>query len=238
MPHSPLLLLLATLAATAATAAPAEDDDGYEETEALPQDELEGSSRFSLMTGWRYAPNGRFFDQYYSHPDRRGLERARGTIGGPLLMGCFAFSPINLIEVGIDLFTSYERMTFPGQPGLNAFTVGTLLGLRFQHKLEIGRYGLVPSVGALLGPVLMVAAFDGGQALESAPWSFGVTAGATLNLSEVWGLRFEYRLLSGRNAAEDVGPYDAVGNWFSVGLTYQFPSKSDRPMGRSILRPR
>jgi hypothetical protein len=232
MPHSPLLLLLATLAATAATAAPAEDDDGYEQTEALPQDELEGSSRFSLMTGWRYAPNGRFFDQYYSHPDRRGLERARGTIGGPLLMGCFAFSPINLIEVGIDLIATYERMELTGQPGLNVVGVGAIVDLRFQHKFELGRYGLVPSAGILLGPMFVASFFDGEDAVESAPQAFGVSVGATLHLSDVWGLRFDYRLLTGRGEAEDIGPFEAAGSWFSVGINYQFPSKPARPLRR------
>ena len=225
-----LLLLLATLAATAAAAAPAEDD-GYE-TEERPREELEGTRRFSLMTGWRYAPNGPFFDKYYSDPDHRGLERSRGAIGGPLLTGSFAYSPTNLIEVGIDLFATYERMEFPGQPGLNAFTFGALIGLRFQHELEIGSHGLVPSAGVLIGPMLAASFFDGGLAVENAPWSIGVTAGATLYLSEVWGLRFEYRLLSGRGLAEDIGPYEAAGSWFCVGLNYQLPKKSDRPMGR------
>ncbi len=231
MYRGPLLLLLATLAATAAAAAPAEDD-GYEETEERPQEDLEGSRRFSLMTGWRYASNDRFFDKYYSDPDHRGLERSRGAIGGPLLSGSFAYSPTNLIEVGIDLFATYERMEFPGQPGLNAFAFGALIGLRFQHQFEIGRHGLVPSAGVLLGPMLTASYFDEGLAVENAPWSIGVTAGATLYLSDVWGLRFEYRLLSGRGEAEDVGPYEAAGSWFSVGLDYQFPSKPDRPMRR------
>ena len=236
MSRSPLLLLLATLAATAAAAAPAEDegyDEGYEETEPLPQDELEGSSRFSLMTGWRYASNGRFFDQYYSHPDHRGLERGRGAIGGPLLMASFAYSPINLIEVGIDLYATYERMELTGQPGLNAVGVGALLDLRLQHKFELGRYGLVPSAGVLLGPMFAVSFFDGEDAVENSSQSFGVSVGATLYLSETWGLRLDYRLLTGRGEAEDIGPYDAAGSSFCVGLNYQFPSKP-RPLRRNF----
>ncbi|MCY1079270.1 hypothetical protein [Archangium lansingense] len=224
------LLLLATLAATAAAAAPAEDD-GYE-IEERPQKVLEGSSRLSLMTGWRYAPNGPFFDLYYSNPYRRGLERSRGAIGGPLLAGCFAYSPTNLLELGVELFTTYERMEFPGQPGLNAVAVGALVGLRVQHKFAIGHYGLVPSAGVLIGPTFAVSFFDFEGAVENAPWSLGVAAGATLYLSDEWGLRFEYRLLTGRGEAEDIGPYESAGNWFSMGLSYQFPSKPDRPMGR------
>ena len=229
------LLLLATLAATTAAAAPAEDDgydEGYEETEERPQDDLEGAGRFTFMPGWRYASNDRFFDLYYLHPNNRDLERSEGSIGGPLLTGCFAYSPTNLIELGIDLFASYERMTLTGQPGLNAVTYGALFGLRFQHKLDIGPYGLVPSAGVLVGPLISASYFDDGRAVEIVTQSMGVTAGATLYLSDVWGLRFEYRLLTGRGDAEDIGPYEAAGSWFSVGLNYQFPSKPDRPMGR------
>ncbi|KFE66166.1 hypothetical protein [Hyalangium minutum] len=225
-----LLLLLVVLAATPAAAAPAEDD-GYE-TEEKPRDELEGTSRFSLMTGWRYAPNGRFFDMYYLDPDNRGLKRSRGAMGGPLLTGSFAYSPINWFEVGLDLFATYERMALTGKPGLNAVTYGALFGLRFQHKFDIGSHGLVPSAGFLIGPMLVASYFDGGKALENFTQSIGVTAGATWYLSEAWGLRFEYRLLTGRGDVEDVGSYEGAGSWFSVGFNYQFPPKPDRPMGR------
>jgi hypothetical protein len=231
MSRSPLLLLLATLSATSAAAAP-QEDDGYEPTEEKPRNELEGSSRFTLSTGWRYAPNGRFFDAYYQDPDNAGLERSGGGIGGPLLSGGFAYSPINLIEVGIDLFATYERMKLTGQPGLNAVTYGALIGLRFQHKLELGPHGLVPSAGVLIGPMLAASYFDGDKAVENYTQSIGLTAGATVYLSEVWGLRFEYRLLTGRGEVEDIGTYEAAGSWFSVGLNYQFPTMEDRPMGR------
>lgn len=231
MSRSPLLLLLATLTAASAAAAPKEDD-GYDPDEEKPRNELEDTSRFTLSTGWRYAPNGRFFDAYYQDPDNAGLERSRSGFGGPLLAAGFAYSPINLIEVGIDLFATYERMNLTGQPGLNAVTYGALIGLRFQHKFELGPHGLVPSAGVLIGPMLATAYFDGGRAVENYTQSIGLNAGATLNLSEVWGLRFEYRLLTGRGEAEDIGTYEAAGSWFSVGLNYQFPLMESRPMGR------
>lgn len=229
MSRSPLLLLalLATILATASEA----QDDGYE-TGEKPRRELEHTSRFSLLTGWRYAPNGRFFDGYYQDPDNVGLERSGSGIGGPLLSGAFAYSPTNFFELGIDLFATYERFKLTGQPGLNAVTYGALIGLRFQHKFEVGPHGLIPSAGVLIGPMLAASYFDGGQAVENYTQSIGLTAGATVNLSEVWGLRFEYRLLTGRGEAEDIGPYEAAGSWFSVGLNYQFESAPDRPMGR------
>ena len=109
MSHGSLLILLVTLAASSASAQ-------YDE-EALPL-ELKGSGRFSLQTGWRYTPNTGFYDGYYSQVENRDLSRASGSIGGPLLTATFAYSFTNLIELGIDLFTTYERMRLTDQPGL------------------------------------------------------------------------------------------------------------------------
>ncbi|HVG62453.1 MAG TPA: hypothetical protein VNA24_28070 [Hyalangium sp.] len=225
MPRGSLLILLATLAASTASAQ-------YEEEEVSP--ELEGSSRFSLQTGWRYTPNTRFYNDYYSRAVNRGLPRAGGAIGGPLLTATFAYSITNLIELGIDLFATYERMQLTRQPGLNAITYGALMGLRFQKRLEIGPEGLIPSVGILTGPLLAASYFDGGRSVENFTQAFGASLGATLRLNDKWGLCFEYRFVFAKGEAENVGPYDAAGNWLSVGMTYQFPSARYRPMSRNF----
>ncbi|WNG44341.1 hypothetical protein F0U60_09630 [Archangium minus] len=228
MCRNPLLLLLVLLSASTAFAEYDEEYEEYDEEEAPPM--LEGSSRFSLQTGWRYTPNTRFYDEYYSHPRNLKLKRSAGAIGGPLLAATFAYSPMEWLELGIDLFATYERMQLTGQPGLNAMTFGSLVGLRVQKRLEIGPEGLVPSVGVLMGPLFAASYFDGGGSVENAAYTIGGTVGATLRLSEKWGLAFEYRLLFAKGVAEEVGVYDAIGNWFSVGMTYQLPSVSDRPM--------
>ena len=225
-----LLLLLVLLTASTASAQ-------YEEEEAPPMLELEGSSRFSLQTGWRYAPNTQFFDDYYSQVKNRNLTRAEGAIGGPLLTATFAYSPLEWLELGVDLFTTYERMLLTNKPGLNAMTFGALVGLRVQKLLEFGSTVLVPSVGVLMGPMFAVASFDGEPAVENGAQVVGGTVGATLRLGEKWGLVFEYRLLFGKGVAEEVGVYDALGNWFSVGMTYQLPDVPDRPMIKRFLAP-
>jgi hypothetical protein len=224
MSHGSLIILLVTLAASSASAQ-------YDDEEAPPP-ELVGSSRFSLQTGWRYTANTRFFDRYYSQEENRRLSRAGGAIGGPLLTATFAYSFTNLIELGIDLFATYERMRLTGQPGLNTVTYGALLGLRFQKRLELGPEGLIPSVGIVTGPLFAGAYFDGGRALETSNQTVGVSAGATLRLNPTWGLNFEYRLLVAQGEAEDVGKYNAGGHWFAMGMTYQFASEPDRPMSR------
>lgn len=221
MCRHPLLLLLVLLTASIASAQ-------YDEEE-LPQP-LEGSSRFSLQTGWRYAPNTQIFDEFYSQPKYQSLKRTGRAIGGPLLTATFAYSPLEWLELGVDLFTTYERMQFTNQTGLNAMTFGAVVGLRFQKRLEIGSKVLVPSVGLLLGPMFAISSFDGEGAVENGGNPFGGTVGATLRLSEKWGLAFEYRLLFGKGAAEKLGAYDALGNCFSVGMTYQLPDVPDRPM--------
>jgi hypothetical protein len=213
---------------TASTAS-AEDDE-YDEEEAPPM--LEGSSRISIQTGWRYAPNTRFYDGYYSQPGNLNLARSEGAIGGPLLTATFAYSPLEWLELGIDLSTTYERMLLTGKPGLNAITLGALVGLRFQKRLELGPAVLVPWGGVLLGPLFAASYFDGGRSVENAAQALGGTVGATLRFSETWGIAFEYRLILAKGDAENVGVYDAAGNWFSVGMTYQFPPEPDRPMSK------
>jgi hypothetical protein len=232
MCRNPLMLLLVLLTASTASAEDDKDDgyDEYDEEKAPPM--LEGSSRISFQTGWRYAPNTRFYDHYYSQASDLHLARSGGAIGGPLLTATFAYSPLEWLELGIDLSTTYERMQLTGKPGLNAITLGALVGLRVQKRLEIGPAGLVPWAGVLLGPLFAASYFDGGRSVETAPQSLGGTVGATLRFSETWGIAFEYRLILAKGEAESVGVYDAGGNWFSVGMTYQFPQEPDRPMGK------
>ena len=61
---------------------PSEDYGDYEGEEPTRSQEvkvegpMERSSRFSLQAGWRYAPNTKFFDDYYSRRENRTLTRA------------------------------------------------------------------------------------------------------------------------------------------------------------------
>ncbi len=213
------VLLLVTLTASVAFAQ-------YDEDEGPPK--LEGTSRISVLGGWRYAPNFTFYNNYYFDQDNRNLQRSRGSIGGPLLTGSFAYSVTELIEVGIDLFATYERMELTNKPGLNAVTYGALVGLRFQKRFEIGPAGLIPSLGILAGPHIAAAFFDGGRSVENGGTGFGLTAGATLRLDPTWGVCFELRQIFARGEAEDVGFYNAGGSWLAVGVTYILPWEPDR----------
>jgi hypothetical protein len=227
-----VLLLLVTLTASVASAQDASppasqnsssgDDYGEAEYEKEAEKRLEGSSRIAVMGGWRYAPNFTFYDHYYFKPANRGLERERGSIGGPLLTATFAYSVTDFIEVGIDLFATYERMSLTNKPGLNTATYGALVGVRLQKRLELGKQVWIPSVGILGGPHIAAAYYDNDQAVERGMQALGFAAGATLRLSKEWGFCFELRHIFAGGDSEE-GPYNAGGSWLAVGMSYKIP---------------
>jgi hypothetical protein len=247
MSRSRLLLLLVLLVAPAASAQDqdqAEDEyGGYEESYEEEQKKkernltlgpLERTNRFSLQAGWKYTPNTTFFDKYYSRSENRGLTRVNGTIGGPLVAGTFAYSPLEWLEVGFDLFFTYERMTLAERPPLNTLSFGLLLGVRAQKWFKLGNNELIPFVGALGGPMFAASYFPGGRSVENYANALGLTAGATLRISPQWGVCFEYRLMLGKGQAERYGVYEAGGNWFTVGVTYILPRIKERPLIRNF----
>lgn len=212
MRPSPLLTLLAALAASTAFA-----QDG------APS--LEGEGRISIQGGWRYVSNSTFYNGYYSQ--RPGLERAPQSHGGPLAVGSFAYSVTDLVEVGIDLFATAERMQLTGQPELTILNYGALLGVRFQGWLNLGPEGTVPFLGLLTGPMLASSTFKGQPVRELLSQAWAGSAGATLRLTPKWGITLEYRLVFARGAVakpgEQFGTFNAGGSWLSVGVNYTFP---------------
>lgn len=212
MRPSPLLPLLAALAASTAFA-----------QGGAPS--LEGEGRVSIQGGWRYVSNSTFYNGYYSR--NPGLERAPQSQGGPLVVGSFAYAITDLMEVGIDLFATAERMQLTNQPRLTILNYGALLGLRFQGWLDLGPEGTAPFLGLLTGPMLASATFQGQPVRETLSQAWAGTAGATLRLTPRWGLTLEYRLVFARGAVgkpeERFGSFNAGGSWLSVGVNYTFP---------------
>jgi hypothetical protein len=214
MRPSPLLTLLATLAAFTASA----QGGGPS---------LEGGSRISVQGGWRYASNSTFYDNFYSQPGNESLERAPQSHGGPLVVGSFAYSITDLIEVGIDLFGLVERPQLTGQPQLTTLAYGALLGLRFQGWLDLGPEGTVPFLGILSGPMLASATFQGQPPRETLSQAWAGAAGATLRFSPHWGLTVEFRQVFARGAVgrtdQRFGSFNAGGSWLTIGVNYSFP---------------
>ncbi|WP_224369956.1 hypothetical protein [Hyalangium versicolor] len=214
MRPSPLLILIVTLVAATASA---QDD--------APS--LDGVGRISIQGGWKLVSNSTFYDHYYSLPGNAGLERAGKSPGGPLAVGTFAYGISDLVELGIDLFAQGERLQLTNKPRLTTVGYGALVGLRFRGWLNIGPEGTVPYLGILTGPLLATSLFEGGTARETLSQAWAGTAGATLRLNATWGISLEYRLVFARGAvgqaSENLGSFNAGGNWFSVGVNYTFP---------------
>ncbi|WP_224240932.1 hypothetical protein [Hyalangium gracile] len=212
MRPSLLLTLIATFTAVTASA-----QDG------APA--LDGVGRISIQGGWRLVTNSTFYDRYYSQ--RPELERGPGSHGGPLVAGTFAYGMSELVELGIDLFVTGERLRLTDKPRLTTGAYGALLGLRFRGWLDIGPDGVVPFLGLLTGPLLAVAAFEGQPARETFSQAWAGTVGATFRLNPTWGISAEYRIVFARGAvgqqAENLGSFNAGGSWFSLGVNYTFP---------------
>ena len=208
---------------------------------ALAQDELntslEGVGRLTIQSGWRLTSNDTFYEGYYSKHE--GLVRGPTSAGGPLVVGSFAYGITDMVELGVDLFATGERLRLTDQPMLTTLTYGALVGVRFQSVLDIGPYGLVPFAGILTGPTLAFSQFEGQQAREEMTQAWVGTVGATLRLSPRWGLTGEYRLSFVRGLVNDVGSekfgsYNGGGNWFALGVTYTWPPEQSHGMGRGV----
>jgi hypothetical protein len=244
--HRVLLLAFALVACTA-LAEEGDGDDGYEDlpAETAPA-ELKHRERFSFQVGWKPGANDAFYRNYYTeYPD---LPRAPTSPGGPLLVGSFAHSYLEYLEFGLDLVATGQRLRLTGQPTLNTVMLAALVGMRFQLLMRsVGPEGLVPFVGVLLGPTIILSDFEGldDTTQETGGLTIGGCAGATLRLSPRWGLTAEYRLVAGQGRVGTVrqpdltlqsfSPFTAGGHWFSLGVTYVWPPKARKgtePFGR------
>jgi hypothetical protein len=220
-----LLILVTTLAASSAARA---------QDRAAPS--LKGDSRVSVQAGWRYAANSTLYNAWYSSPDNADLPESSRSFGGPLIVGTFAYSVTDLVELGIDLFATGERMQLTGLPTLTTASYGALVGLRFQGWLDLGPEGTVPYLGILTGPLLATAAFKGLPPKETLAQAWVGTVGATMRLNPTWGLNVELRQVFARGATgrADLGSFNAGGSWLSLGVTYFFPKDQGRRLGEGI----
>lgn len=192
---------------------------------------LGGSSRVTLLGGWRLTPN----DAFYAAAAQRGLVRSNG-IGGPVLTGTFAYSAWEWFELGIDLFASGERFHFVGTNPYTTITYGGWLSARIQ--MDAGAIGpvqrLVPFVGAQAGPTLVFT--SGGPQTTSQEvlmQGFAATAGVTGMLG-AHGVTLEARYVFAAGSAVPVGTFNAGGLWFGLGFTWGIaaggPNSSSMPL--------
>jgi hypothetical protein len=211
-----LLLLLAPPAAAQDPSAPSS---------------LDGVGRISVQGGWRYTSNTTFRSGYYAQPENQGLEQAAASPGGPLLAATFAYAVTENVELGVDLFATGERLQLTGAPTLTTLTYGALVGLRLQTLLEgVGPQGLVPWVGILSGPTLVLSTFEGEPGTEGVKQAWAASVGASLRLSARWAATLELRGVMVRGPVQDLGSVNGGGVWLGFGATYSFDAEPSRPV--------
>jgi hypothetical protein len=198
---------------------------------ALAQTSLDGVGRITVAGGWRRTSNDTFLNGYYSRPENQGLQRAKASPGGPLLVATFGYAMTEHVELGVDLFGATERIQLTGAPRLTTLTYGALLGLRLQTLLEgVGPQGLLPWVGLLSGPTLVLSTFQGQPGVEGVKQAWGLTAGGSLRLTERWAATLELRGLLVRGPVKDLGSVNGGGVWLGLGTTYTFDAEPSRPV--------
>jgi len=192
---------------------------------------LDGVSRITVEAGWRRTTNRTFLDGYYARPEHQGRQRAASSPGGPLLALTFAYAVNEYVELGVDLFGAGERLSLSGSPRLTTVTYGALVGLRLQTLLEgVGPHGLIPWLGLLSGPTLVLSTFEGEPGTEGVKQAWGASAGASLRLSPRWAATLELRQVLVRGPVTGLGSVNGGGSWLGLGATYSFDAEPSRPV--------
>jgi len=193
---------------------------------------LVGVGRVAPSVGWRHSSNGTFYDNYYSQPGRAGTRREPSSPGGPVLAITFGYGVTSYFELGVDLFATAERLRLTGEPQLTTATYGALVAGRFQTLIEsVGPAGLVPSLGLLTGPTLVLTQVPGGTPNEVFTQAWGAAAGVRLPLDTTWSVGLEYRFLFVRGNAGTLGSVNGGGQWLTLGLSYAFPPEPEHSFG-------
>jgi hypothetical protein len=192
---------------------------------------LDGVGRISMQAGWRRTTNRTFLDGYYARPENQGKPRAAGSPGGPLLALTFGYAVNDFVELGVDLFAAGERLNLTGAPRLTTLTYGALVGLRLHTLLEgLGPHGLIPWLGLLSGPTLVLSTFEGRPGTEGVKQAWGASAGASLRLSARWAATVELRQVLVRGPVEGLRSVNGGGTWLGLGATYSFDAEPSRPV--------
>ncbi len=198
---------------------------------ASAQSSLDGVGRISIQAGWRRTTNETFLNRYSAQPEQQGVPRAAGSPGGPLVAFTFGYSVTEYLELGVDLFATAERLNLTGSPQLTTLTYGALVGLRLQTLFEgVGPQGLLPWVGLLSGPTLVLSTFEGGTGTEGVAQAWGASVGASLRLSPRWAATVELRQVLVRGPVEGLGSVNGGGTWLGLGASYSLDAEPSRPV--------
>jgi opacity protein-like surface antigen len=190
---------------------------------AQAQVAVEGTGRISLLPGWRYTPNAYFAQSAL----REGFPLEARSSGGPQLTAAFGYMATATVEVGIDLFAGFERLTLANYGELSSVSYGALLGVRAVVPLG----DLHPFVGLGLGPTLVLTQPTQQErgSHERLSTGYAVDAGVTYKVAERLAVTLGARWLLARGYVRDIGGVNAGGLWAGLGATWLFAGEPSRP---------
>lgn len=188
---------------------------------------LEGMGRVALQGGYRYTPNADFIRRANAagHPVEGGALN-----GGPQFSASFGYAAFDWFEATIDLIVGFESFRLKDFEEFTSTTYGGLLGIRLA-KMDFPFHGLVPYVGAQIGPVLSYLTSRSTTGSERFNTGYSINAGLTFRFADRWGAGFDVRYLFAWGDLPEVATLNAGGLWGSLSLTYFIPSGPKDPMG-------
>ncbi len=197
-------------------------------TPALAQVErsLEGMGRIALQGGYRWTPNGSFV-----HAASNNGHPLVGTMpGGPQFSASVGYAPLEWLEATIDVFVGFESFRLDGLESFTSTSYGALLGVRL-GKMDFPIRGLLPYLGAQVGPALTFVTSKSIANSEKLNTGISLNAGLTFRVTDKWGLGFDARYLFSNGEVPDIGTINGGGLWVSLSVTYFIGAGPKDPMG-------
>lgn len=188
---------------------------------------VEGMGRIAVQGGYRWTPNSSFAAQAASagHPLIGRMN------GGPQFSVSFGYAALDWLEASIDAFVGFEQFRLEGLEQFTSTSYGALLGVRIE-KMDFPFRGVLPYLGAQIGPALAFIASHSVANSEKLNTGISVNAGLTFRVAEKWGLGFDARYLFGTNGEiPDLGSIDGGGLWISLTVTFFIGAGPKDPMG-------
>ncbi len=178
---------------------------------------IDGIGRITVQGGYRWTPNNYFNEK----ASAAGHPVTRASPGGPQVSASFGYGATDFIEGTIDLIFGYESFTLKNLEPFNSFTYGALLGVRFA-KMDFPIRGLLPHVGAQMGPILGFVSSPSNDNQERLTTGYSFNAGLSWRFTERFGLTFDTRFLVARAYVNGISGINVGGLFFSLGFTVFF----------------
>ncbi len=193
---------------------------------AVPAEAGQGRGRVSVLPGWRFGLNGRF----YGRAAEDGYRPDKTLNGGPSLLTSFAYAATEIFELSIDPFVAFEQLRLVDVPALNAWIYGALVTARLQVEPSLFGGRVTLAAGLSSGGLLVNVSGGGQPGLESFAPAYGASAGVTVALTDTFGISAEYKVVFADGAGTVYGEARGNGHFVGLGLTWFFADTGGRPL--------